>query len=434
MSGGVVPRLSAEDAQAVGVLRGLGYRVADIQSIATRQDAFAVRVGARRDEPADGLRFTSRTVELGDGAFTNSFELHVDLDRCAVEAASSATGFHLRDVVDPPTVLAAVSGSFSFISDDPGYQPLEPCLDFCCRAGAVVSLPTATKPAFVVHGGVPAVRPLRATGVLSVGGRRFDWIGSKLVPGGLPRRPGELVVFGAANCRVLYAASERTGFLRFVDRAGNTTPATPAAVDFVVSPTSEGHAVTGVHRGGRADLFAGAYVLRGHAALADAVRVGDPVRVSAVDDLDVAGLSSGVSVGPSVADAAAGSVDAYDDCLGVSPFRDVRYGRTLIGLSGRRLVLRVFDGAPLASAFQGVTPVEVAAVLHAEGVEPGAVHHLDGGQSSKIALARPGAVEVVGSLHYLEWPPSPETPFRWRGLEGRLLRSCFAVTRKAGGA
>ncbi|MET8679497.1 hypothetical protein ABZW18_18455 [Streptomyces sp. NPDC004647] len=422
--------MTREEQASLTILREHGYKVADIQSIAKDQGTFAVRVPAQRSHLAPGVRFEAKTVELGDGSFTNAFTLTLDLEQVATEVVSSAAGFYLRDLLGAGGVLAAVSGSFSFISDDPDYQPAQPCLDFCCRAGEIVSLPTVAKPAFVIHRGRAALLLMPAAGRVRVGCTTFPWIGSKVAagPGAHVQQAGALTVFNAANCQVEYEDHDRTGFVRFVGRPGNITPANPAALDCVVSYRSgRGHTITSVHPGGGADLFAGSFILRGDTSHATALREGTSVRVISVGELVAEEMSCGISVGPSVADAASGEVAPYDASLGLSPFRDVRYARTLVRLSGRKLRFQVFDGAPLSDAFRGVTPTETARLCAADGMPPHETYHLDGGQSSKIGFLRNGKVTVKGSMHYLEWPQDDNADFRWRGLDGRHLRSCFVV-------
>ncbi|MFE6905760.1 hypothetical protein [Streptomyces erythrochromogenes] len=420
--------LHDEDRQALATLRARGYHVHDIQEISRDQRPFAVRVAAAQDRVlAPGVRLYEETVELGGDDFTNVHTLRVALSAARVEVESDPAGFHLNDRCGADAV-AAVNGSFSFISDEPGHQPAEPCLDFCSRHGEVVGLPTVTKPAFLVYRGQPSLRSLPATGTLLVGGSIREWIGSKeaAAPGSVRR--GALAVFGAANCTILYADNALTGFTRFVERAGNATPQDAGVVDAVVERVApDVHVIRSVHPGGGANLFTGSYVLRAAAAQARPLAVGAEVRVTGIAGIGTEELDSGISVGPSAADAAAGEVAAYDASLGISPFRPVRYARTLLWREGETLYFRVFDGAPLTDSFRGMTPAEVAHYLSQSGVNPRAAYHLDGGQSSKIAFRYGGVSEVVGNLHYLQWPSANETAFRWRGVEGRRLRSAFVV-------
>lgn len=418
---------SEEDQASMAVLRAHGYHVPDIQSLARNQQSFAIRIPSRCRTIAPGIGFQSRTVDLGGGCFTNAFTLRLDLSQVQAEVVSAVDGFHLRDLVGADAALAAVSGSFSFISDDPSYQPAEPCLDFSCRAGEVMSLPTATKPAFLVYQGRPMIGTLDAAGTLDVRGRSYRWIGSK-VPRPDARQPGVLTVFGAANCRVRYTDHPRTSFVRHVDQTSNITPPDPSAIDCVVSwEPGDGHKVTSVHAGGGAGLFAGNFVLRTERPWAEHLQEGATVRITRIAGLDVRHLDCGISLGPSVADAATGLTSAYDQCLGTSPFRDTRNARTLIGLHGRELWFQVLDGAPLSDIFRGVSPTETAELCAAEGRDPRSVYHLDGGRSSKIAFIEEGRTHVVGSMHYLRWPRSQGEPFRWQGLEGRVLHSGFVV-------
>ncbi|WP_405533397.1 hypothetical protein OG592_40045 [Streptomyces avidinii] len=423
----VPPPPHTEDRQAIAALRARGYHVHDIQEIARDQRPFAVRVAARERVLAPGVRLQEESVELGGGAFANVHTLRVARSAARVEVESDPVGFALRDRCGSD-VVAAVSGSFSFISDEPDHRPAEPCLDFCSRQGETVSLPTVTKPAFLVHRGRPSLHILPATGTLVLGRAVREWIGSKEKAAPDSVRRGALAVFGAANCTIRYADDALRGFTRFVERTGNTTPRDAGVVDAVVQRMAPHlHVIRSVHPGGGASLFSGSYVLRGTAAHARPLAVGTEVRVTGIAGLATEHLSCGISLGPSAADAACGEVAAYDASLGTSPFRPVRHARTLLWPDGRTLCFRVVDGAPLTDSFRGMTPAEVVGDLERSGVDPRTAHHLDGGQSSKIAFRREGEQEVVGNLHYLQWPGAGERTFRWRGIEGRRLHSAFVV-------
>ncbi|NUP53192.1 MAG: protein kinase [Catenulispora sp.] len=415
--------------EVVEVRGAFGTRRVEVESLAKDQEPFAVRLQPCELEIASGVTFAARTVELGDGRFTNLYELAVDTRRARVGVTGGGEGFHLPHLLAEPAVIAAVSGSFSFISDDADYEPAEFCLDFCARDGMTVSLPTVGKPAFTVGRDGLRLAELDARGTLRIGDRRHDWIGSKVRAS--PADASSLVVYGAANCRVRYSEAERVALLRGVDRAANRTPAGGGdVVDLVVARRDTGHVVTAVHRGGGVDLFEGSFVLRGRTGTVGGVRPGDEVEIRSVGGVAAAGIESGFSVGPSVAAAArADRLEGYDESLGLSPFLPgARYARTLICLTGDLLRLRVLDGAPLTRGFQGLSCSETARLVQADGLDPEAVYHLDGGQSAKLAFRRRDGAEVVlGSMHYLLWPKQDAGAFHWQGREGRLLRSALAV-------
>lgn len=414
-----------EDREAIRVLRAHGYDVPDVQALVRDQRAFAVRVTDRDLPLAPGVRLHSRCADLGAGSFTNVYTLTLDLDVVCAEVHSRTDAFHLPELVSG-SVLAAVSGSFAFISDDPAYQPAQPCLDFCCRNGTVISAPTIEKPALLVRGGRPVIEPLPASGTLTLGGRSYRWIGSK-EPGTPPGPSATLLVYGAANCQIRYRDHPRTGFLRHVDRQSNVTPLSASAVDYVVTGSPErGLRVSQILPGGGSDLFCGSFILRADHPLPD-VPLGAPVAITEIAGHDVGAVESGISLGPSVAAAVDGLTAAYDASLGESPFKGTRHARTLIALHDGRLVLQILDGAPNTDTFRGATPQETAALCATDGLDPHRVYHLDGGASSKIAYQHASRPRVVGSMHYLRWPTAATEPFRWQGLQGRALHSAIIL-------
>ena len=426
--------MDAADAEAVAQLAALGLTVRDVQAIVSCQDEFAVRCPVITRAVADGIRFTARPIDLGGGAFTNMYELRVDLgSECAVEPLSRSDAFFLADVVGAdPAAVSAVSGTFSLISDDPTYQPHERCFDLCIRGGRLVSLPLTEKPVFWHASGRPFIARAAPQGVLYVGGRAFGWAGARAteVPvaalGGLGLPA--LGVSSAASCRVQYRDSDVLPFLRVVDRSGNRTGLTETVVDAVVTDRGDGLVVERLYPGGNADLFAGNFILRGRPdAFAD-VRPGTAVRVATVGNTAVAAVVSALTLGPSVADGAVGRTGGYGEELGSSPFRGVRHARTTVGIDGGTLTARVFDGAPAAAGFTGVTPAETAALTGYLGDDPDRTFHVDGGGSSKMVIRdENGGRAVFGSMHYVAWPKDGSRTFRWQGLLGRPLVSCFAI-------
>ena len=420
--------------EAMELHGAFGTRRLDVEAISRDQQPFAIRLTPAEAEIAPGVTFFARTIELdgGSGRFTNSYELTVDTNRATVGLHSSREGFYLPDLLADATTIAAVSGSFSYISDDFEYEPAEFCLDFCARDGKTVSLPTIAKPAFIVGRTGVVLRDLDACGTLRIGEHEYPWIGSKVPPSLTDTDTGSLIVFGAANCRVEYTEAKRTALLRSVNRDTNRTPADPRITDLVVVREGGRHIVRSIHVGGSADLFEGSFILRGSRALIAGVNLGDEVDIQSIDGLACDNINHGFSLGPTVASTARGETPpGYDESLGLPPFLPgARYARTLLGMSDDGILrLRVLDGAPLSRTFQGVSCAETAQVLQADGLDPERFHHLDGGQSSKLAFRRSdGAAPVVlGSMHYLLWPKQDEGAFLWRGREGRLLRSALTV-------
>ncbi|MBD0672839.1 hypothetical protein [Streptomyces sp. CBMA156] len=423
----LAPASDRADLAALAELSARGIHVPGVPSLARDQSPFARPTLAWTRTVAPGVTLTARPIDLSADCFTNAYTLTVDLGRASCRPVSSPAGFHLRHLVTGPAVAAA-SGAFSYISDDPAYQPAEPRLDLAVGDRCAVSLPTITKPALLIHQGRPTLRTLAATGSVTIAGHPHTWTGSK-EPQPHRHQPGHLNVFGAANCRIRYRDDPRTGFRRDVDPAANTTLRDPAALDCTVTHTPTGPRITALHPGGGADLFTGAYILRTHRPWPAHLALGAPVHVTALDTLATAGIDSGLSLGPSAADAAAGHTAAWDQSLGTSPFRpDARYARTLLTLDGQHLTITVLDGAPLAPGFQGATVQETSELVEHAGHDPAAVFHLDGGQTSKIAHRHSGQVDAVGSLHYLRWPQDAHEPFRWQGLDGRRLHSALQIT------
>ncbi len=420
---------------ALPLLKGLDIHVDDIQQIVYNQSAFAKRIAPECYFVDDDVYYQARTIDVDSESFVNSYKLSfcVDMRRYFLRFESSAQNYYLRESFTCPDTIAAINGSFSFISDQPSYQPVEPCFDLCVRHGQIVSLPTITKPALVIMSDQIIVQDIDACGAMSIGGVVIPWRGSKDLCAGndIPR------VFNATNCVVQYKHSATTVVKRYVDRCTNVTPPCPNGVDLLVTADRHGDLfVSGIQPHGGSDLFAANFVVQLPPRYGGAWREGDRVEVLSVGGINAADILSASSLGPSVYDIerAPELVDRrYDRSLGNSPFQHVRYPRSIIYKTrDGRFHFRIFDGAPMTSNFKGLTPGELVRILESEGEDIEWAYHLDGGQSSKIAFRHYDDLVIRGSLHYLVWPDTDDMPFLWNGFNGRLLASSIVLCKRSG--
>lgn len=410
-------------------LNSFGIVVPSIVSTVRNQMPFAQPCEIEKKRLGLGLEYISKPCMLSDGSFTNSFQINWDLkvNLYNIDVHAHRKLNYLIGNFDDSSCSAGINGGFCFVSDDYLYQPLELALDLCIRAGKVISLPSITKPALIVTARGLDARSLEAIGQLKINDIVFEWSGSKE-----DRKDKRhlIKIYGVSNCEVKYKSIN--GLMkRYVEKELNLTPKNAKYIDVVLSADDTNNLyIRKINKGGGTDLFSGNVILQ--ILKSDYQRIGTirKVEIIKIDNYDVNEISSAISVGPDIRDAALYKKEirkSYDKSLGKFPFGDVRHARAIIYKTRSTLSIRVFDAAPLAKNFCGLTPNEVMQILKSELVEMEWGYHLDGGQTAKLVFRDSTKIQVKGNLHYLIWPKNKNDRFIWNGINGRLIPSSIII-------
>lgn len=368
-------------------------------------DSFAKRIEAVESEPFPGLILSERSVELGDGHFSNMYTL---------KFPNRDESFNNRLVTLPTPlyqhrmfkevsanrqtdedVIATINGAFFYLQDDPtAPEPDEIMYNLNMRNGAVIGLPSTDRCALVTNkdGDLRAVS-LKAEGILECGDSILNWKGGEPLAHNRAEyklEQNEVYIFNPACCTIQYDDPKDKRTLRKVQLDKNSTPKQPDALDIVVavSETKGTLEIIAINEGGGTDFFKGNFIMHGRKDDLQHFQIGDEVLPTHIDSLDLKEVESAMTVGPMVHHFLSNDDHEinHDPSLGTFPpfAPNERYARSAVYADNHNAVhFVVFDAVPRSEHMKGVTPKEAA--MNIPGDAQWAVF-LDGGQSSRITF------------------------------------------------
>lgn len=380
---------------------------------------FAKRIESSELVIEQGVTLKSQTIELGDGHFTNIFDLKFDNNnpeltteiitrhtpiyahRMFVNEYNNAESLHKP--------IATINGAFFFLQDEMlDKEPAEIIYNLNIRNKKVVGLPSVTRPAlFVTRDGHIHAEQLEARGLMTIGGTPVNWIGGE--PFAHNRQAMSLVkedaiLYNSGCCTIEYENPSDKTSLRKVRKDLNHTPSNPQMVDIVVVANEQGGlSVQSINPGGNTDFFEGNFILHVKKENVANIHIGDTVDPINVGDLNLDNIESAMTTGPEVEHFLHGDDHEinHDPSLGTFPpfAKDTRYARSVIYEDSQGFThMVVFDAVPRSTHMKGVTPKEVAE--HIPDNTRWAVF-LDGGQSSRITFENNGKIDARGNNQYV---------------------------------
>jgi hypothetical protein len=240
-----------------------GIPFEQISEILKDHNSFAKREALSIKEVRPGVTLSTQVVELGEGNFTNVYDLSV-----------SQTGAHLSSKIVAYThpillhrffandghVIAGINGGFLYVSDDTegiGKQgPQEANLNWCIRDGLLTSLPAADRPALFTTGGKLHAREVVARGTIKVGDRNFSWLGgeplmhTKRGEKPLEYDPNVITLFNPACGTVAYSDPQDKKSPRCLDMNSYHTPTHQEVTALVIEERDEVMVVSRIQEGG----------------------------------------------------------------------------------------------------------------------------------------------------------------------------------------
>lgn len=385
-----------------------------------------IPVAAKLRQLGDGLTLQTFPLSLGDGTFTNVYDLLVSSDdfRHNIEFPEQLTSVFNRVKADP-YIRAAMSGGF-FLADRADSEPRELGLNLALSSGQLLSFPVVDREVLIASEGRLSVQNLQALGVISINGKDVTWSGS------LTSHNAEAKVFGNGNSVITHVANDLTGTVRTLDEGSRYTPVKEAdddTVDVGFMRREDGSFVgIASSKTGGVDTFNYDVALRLHERH---VAKGLPeMRARTVGSLAVDGSRlSAVSVGPMLDETDfTGHAINYDLSLGGRPpFLDVPLARAIVYAEDSGVIhYRLFDGRPGSPVFPGVTPAQAAEIIKQEtDIAWGCF--LGPGQTAKMVTRHESELESHGNRHYLKWPNYPGERFIWVPATGRPVASIITL-------
>lgn len=402
-------------------------------SFKTREQAVDF-VSSRIDRPvqeatdkfSDGLLLHSSAIDLGDGAFTNMYDLSYP-----VNSINPSIDLHdtLKSVVehshDHPELSAVSSGAFFFLADQADATPLHSSLNLALSNKQVYGLPVVDREALLLTGNRLTAEYVQSLGAISVNGTELSWSGS------LTNHDTDVKIYGNGNCVIRHEPNDVTGLVRALDETSHYTPPMQESglVDIGFRRRDGIFIAHEMSHTGSMDIFRNDIVMRLNERHTHKQR--SKARVISLGDRAVDGsLRSGISVGPLLRPQ---NFNAHpinqDRSLGDKPpFTELPMARSaLFETDDGRIHIRIFDGRPGSLHFPGVTPSKALELVCSDSTLVWGCF-LDPGQSAKLAVRENSLVHTYGNAHYLRWPTHPDEDFVWEPDRGRPTANAISFS------
>lgn len=335
-----------------------------------------------REAIGQGITLESSSIDLGNGKFTNSYDLifndnAVRADIIAFDRLISTSEYM---GLDSSLMHKAVSsGGFFYLADRGSGAPRQLALNLSVSHGYLRSLPVSDRETVMSDGSKLEVRALASLGSLGLNGYDLSWSGS------LTDYDTDAKVFSNGNAKISHVPDELTGSARVLDEVSRYTPDHQRDdlidVGFIRKDDSFFLGIEDSDRGG-VDIFSHDFVLRFPSRFRHEIY---ELEVNTIGGFALRKFQGGAfSSGPrlNIADLSQHPIN-YDLSLGTNqPFTEIPLARSVLYKSEDGLThLRLFDGRPASQVFADVTPTQVISQILSEGsIEWGCF--LDPGQTS----------------------------------------------------
>ena len=411
--------------------RETGIKISNIQETSHDQSPFAIPTKEEVCELAPGVIFERKVITFPDGAFTNSYETTSDSGSSnAVSITSSGYPFSIkRSLINDKHLLASTNAGFFFFADEATRHPIDPTYNLCVRNGHIIGLPSSDSPAMYVNGQDLEAREILAKGIMNIDGEPYEWSGAK-------RQDGTtgITLYNSSCCTIEHMDDGAGGTKRVLNESLNYTPVDTSSFDLVIKIRPDGLLyIEDIHEEGGTELFSGNFILNIKGIGRDRFKIGSTVNPETLDGLNLDSLSSAVSIGPNVHHFNKENDHPINHVASLGskpPFTQRRMARTVVCKDNEgRIHLRIFDGAPRTSNFQGVTPKELASIIPQEDVQW--AFNLDPGQSSRMAIRESNSsVKTYGNTHYLRLPQDLKRQALWSPSNGRRVASTINFLKR----
>jgi hypothetical protein len=368
-------------------------------------------------ELAPGVTMTGEALELGDGDFTNVYDICVaPTSPAKVELRSFSRPKKPTHIFrDDPRIKAMGTLTFFYIIDDSDpvarAGPRDGTMNLCIRDGKIFGLPSADRPVLFEIAGMLRGEEVKAEGNIDIKGQTIRWKGGQNLMHSPKSEWSRLYdaqqayIFNSA-CTAIVKENENPHGLRMLEKETYFTPECSDATALSVCLDDDGQLrVKKMQEGGKMGLFDGNFILQVPSSLVASlgIKKDDVVVPLTLGDIDLTKVHSAVTVGPSVMDYKISQPDRKidrDRSFGQPPpfTEDKRYARTIFYKDAKGIHLRIYDAVPVSSNFRGISPLEVAEHLpdDAEWAYFG-----DGGQSVVQGIRdNAGKIHFFGNNHY----------------------------------
>lgn len=350
--------------------------VVDIQNIGKNTELLAIKEKKHVQEIKPGVWLRKDAITFKDGNFTNVYDFYWNPNQIGIVPAihSSHRPFSLYEKAKrDTTIIAAINGSFYFLTDVADRKPHDLPYDFCMRNNTIVGLPSSDEPIMYVQNGKLQTKEILAKGTIRIGNEVVTWTGAK---SNELKSTGFATLYNSKCANIIKVRHKKTNVqIGILDNATIRTPQDTNVFDIVVVKNKKGDLkIKRINVGGGTHYYSGIFILQ-MTGSPKRFSVGDSVTPLVLDDLDLQSIASGITIGKKI----------NDPYFLTSELGENRDARSVIAKDTKGFIhFMVFDGSKYIPGFHGVSAKEITPLFSKRKFKWS--YFLDGGGSSRLIV------------------------------------------------
>ena len=328
-------------------------------------------------EVRPGLFLKKSNMSFSKDNVTNIYDLHFDPKKSpfVLDIFSSEDSYYLADTIQNDNIIVAtVNGGFFYISDVPGPQPNDKRYNLCIQDSKLCGLPVTDDPILYIRNGEFFATKTKARGICQIGEQKISWLGAK---SNVKKESTDVAILYNSRCFSINGVrdSKTNLIVGIPDERTKATPKNDSKIDLVVSKNNaDDLVITAINPGGGTHLYDGLFIFQTDKLQVKKIKVNDSVKPMTVDTIDLANITSGMTIGRSV-----------DDPCFYEPKRINRRDARAVIAKDKDGIMHffVFDGSKYIPGFNGISAKDITPFFYPAYEW---AFFLDGGASARIIV------------------------------------------------
>ncbi len=394
--------------QKIRYLAKTGISV-DIQNLGKNTRCLAIRQKESLVQICKGVFLKKYTQDFNLDNFSNVYDLfwHPKQENVESFITSSNDPFYMSEhFMSDKSNIAAINGSFFFLTDEADSTPVDLPYDLCIRQNKIFGLPSSDQPVVFIKKGSLDAREISAEGIIKIGKHLVNWIGARKTNKAILKNTA--ILFNSRCSEIVKSRDPLTNIqIGILDTKDIYTPKNPMLMDIVVGMNEkEELVVSDIKFGGGSHFFAGHFILQMRKNISQ-FKVGDSVKPVSIDKVNLKGITDALTIGKAVSD------PFFHDEVRV----DRQDARSVIAKDQKGFIhLITFDGSKYVPGFNGVSAKDINTFFTKKHYKW--AFFLDGGGSSRII------VKQKNKLHFFA------NEFSFKKLTNGLVKWDWQKSRK----
>lgn len=334
-------------------------------------------------------------------------------------------------------LIGALNCNFGLIVDEFDRYPTDLSYNLHLEGENLVQLPVVDKPAILINKRLQVeMLFLHAEGNLKIGDLKMEWVGSQSKRYNYFYARERCVIYNSYNRGLLLVKDEITGTKKFFDPSYSSTRKDRKKIDVVVAEHGDSFVVTDINKDNNTHFFEGNFVISLPIRFTDKINIGDLVEIITIDLLSPKDYLFGSTGSPlfvpdvkesrklilsdrNVQTRSLENRSAYK--------KNSKFCRSCIVKTKNKTIFFLADARKGKEGQEGLSIYMLRYTLAKLYPNFETAMNVDGGNAPKLVIKENMDYNVLGNLHYKNWPTKEKPDFSWNGYLGRKVPAMIYV-------